>query len=181
MFIFEHHDTLSDVILIKSDKFCDSRGMFEETFRREEFESFGIPPFIQENHSYSSYKVFRGLHYQLPEKAQGKLVYCPYGNVYDYVLDIKKDSPTYGKHIRLMLGENTVIRMIYIPKGYAHGFFVCDPIGAHIIYKITHNYYSPEHERCIRYNDSALGLYFDEEPIVSDKDLVAPLFKDAEI
>jgi len=176
-FDFNPTSGLPGVIVISGRRFSDERGFFSESFRVNEFEKHGIPPFVQENHSRSSPPCFRGLHYQLHPKAQGKLVYCVSGVIKDFAVDIRQGSPTFGKWVEIDLSSSNM-RMVYVPPGYAHGFFAYGLQDAHVIYKVT-EYYSPEHDRAIRANDPAIGIPL-RDMKVSEKDLNAPLLKEAE-
>jgi len=177
-FKFAPHYILPEVIIIEGQRFEDDRGFFSETFRNDEFEQYGIPSFVQDNHSFSSPGCFRGLHYQLAPHAQGKLVRCVNGSIWDYVVDIRKGSPTYGKTIKIDLTDR-FNKMVYIPPGFLHGFYTRGLKDAHVVYKVT-NYYSSDHDRNVRWNDPALGIIFNKDASVSLKDLNAPLLKDAE-
>lgn len=178
-FVFTPLTEMPDVLLIKTKQFNDNRGMFMESFREKDFLNHGIPKFVQENHSRTGSSCIRGMHYQLKDKAQGKLVRCISGSITDVVIDIRKNSPTYGKWASILL--KTPNEMLYVPLGFAHGFATTYSV-AHVIYKTT-EYYSPKHERCIRYNDPSLGIEWPRPPfkwVVSDKDTSAPLLKNAE-
>jgi dTDP-4-dehydrorhamnose 3,5-epimerase len=184
-FTFTRHSQIPAIILIDGVKNGDERGYFMESFRADEFLSFGIPRFVQENHSHSISNTLRGLHYQLEPKAQGKLVRCVYGSVLDIVVDIRLGSPTYGQHVSIPLGSSA--RMVYIPPGFAHGLVVDDfyPYCAEIVYRAT-EYFCPELDRGIRWNDPDLNISwglmsgaFDKLKI-SEKDRNAPLLKDAD-
>lgn len=159
--------------------FADSRGYFFESFNKQTFKDAGIDvEFVQDNESKSQRGVLRGLHYQLNPMAQSKLVRVVEGEVLDVVVDIRKGSPTFGKHYDIVLtAENK--KQLFIPRGFAHGFSVLSPTCI-FQYKCD-NYYSKESEGGISYNDPALGINwgFDlKEAIVSDKDKTLPLFKD---
>lgn len=171
---------IPEVKIIEGRRFEDKRGYFCESFRVEDFESIGLPAFVQENHSFSHPYTIRGMHYQLNPKAQGKLVYCVSGIITDFAVDIRKGSPTYGEHVRVVLsGDSVATRMVYVPPGFAHGFQV-GSTTAHVIYKVT-DYYSPEHEASIRWNDPAIGIKWSEQtPLIAPKDAEAPLFGEAE-
>lgn len=165
--------TISDVLLIEPKVFGDERGFFMESFNQQKWEeSTGLGTnFVQDNHSRSTRGVLRGLHYQVAPKAQGKLVRVVSGEVFDVAVDIRKGSPTYGKWVgELLSAENH--RQLWIPAGLAHGFVVLSET-ADFLYKAT-DYYSPEHERCIRWDDPDLAVAWplDEglEPVVSAKD-----------
>ncbi|MFA5024219.1 MAG: dTDP-4-dehydrorhamnose 3,5-epimerase [Patescibacteria group bacterium] len=186
-FTFTKHSQLPDILLVDGlKKFEDYRGFFFESFRVDEFLSQGIPPFVQENHSYSVANTLRGMHYQLNPKAQGKLVYCVSGSILDVVVDIRKESPTYRKSISVSLGAHFP-RMIYIPPGYAHGFLVDNiyPFSAEVVYKTT-EYFYPEYDRCVRWDDPDINISWglmagDRGKLkISYKDMNAPLLKDAE-
>ncbi len=174
---------IPDVILIEPDVFGDERGYFMETFRAdrlEEFLRYKIN-FCQDNESKSNYGVLRGLHYQLPPFAQTKLVRVIIGRVLDVAVDIRKGSPTFGKYTAVELSENNKKQML-IPRGFAHGFAVLSD-EAIFAYKVD-NYYSPECDRNIRFDDPDININWNfpkEEILVSQKDKKAPLLKDAEI
>lgn len=148
---------IPDVIIIQPDVFGDARGFFMETFNEKkltEFLGFKID-WCQDNESMSSFGVLRGLHYQLPPFAQTKLVRVIEGRVLDIAVDIRKGSPTFGKHVSLELtGDNKT--QVLVPKGFAHGFLVLSET-ARFAYKVD-NYYSPENERGIMYNDKDLDI-----------------------
>ncbi len=174
---------IPDIILIEPDVFGDRRGYFMETFRAdrlEEFLRYKIN-FCQDNESKSNYGVLRGLHYQLPPFAQTKLVRVIIGRVLDVAVDIRKGSPTFGKYTAVELSENNKKQML-IPRGFAHGFAVLSD-EAIFAYKVD-NYYSPECDRNIRFDDPDININWNfpkEEILVSQKDKKAPLLKDAEI
>lgn len=164
------------VILIEPDVFGDSRGFFMETWHAQKYAEAGLDiPFIQVNHSRSSQGVLRGLHYQL-EQPQGKLVRVSHGAVFDVAVDIRKGSPTFGQWVGYELsGEN--FRQLYIPPGFAHGFCVLSE-SADFIYKCT-DFYAPEYEHCIRWNDPDIGIKWPgDDFLVSEKDGQAALLKD---
>jgi dTDP-4-dehydrorhamnose 3,5-epimerase len=173
---------IPDIILIEPDVFGDDRGFFFESFNQEKFaEATDLSPtFIQDNHSKSTMGVLRGLHYQLPPKAQGKLVRVVQGEVFDVAVDIRRSSPTFGKWVgEYLSAENK--KQIWIPEGFAHAFMTITET-AEFLYKTT-NYYSPEHERSIRWDDPDIGIDWvkDVVPILSAKDAKALGLKDAEI
>ena len=162
---------IPDVILLEPKVFGDERGFFFESYNREAFkEATGLDPdFLQDNHSRSVKGVLRGLHYQLPPKAQGKLVRVVVGEVFDVAVDIRKGSPTFGKWVGEMLSaENR--RQMWIPPGFAHGFLTMSD-AAEFLYKTT-DYYSPEHERCVRWDDPLLAIEWPQgvKPLLSAKD-----------
>lgn len=174
---------LDGVFEISPRKFGDNRGFFSETYNAKSFADAGIDlTFIQDNHSYSAAKgVVRGLHYQLPPFAQDKLVRVTRGAIVDVAVDIRKSSPTFGKWIALEVSAEKW-NQILVPKGFAHGFITLVE-NTEVIYKVT-DYYSPEHDRSIRFDDPAIGINW---PIpatgvqLSDKDEKAPLIADAEV
>ena len=160
---------IPDLVLIEPVIFEDSRGFFMESYNYKEFESFGIRDrFVQDNHSKSIKGVIRGLHYQLKEMAQAKLVRVIKGEIFDVAVDIRKESPYYGRWITVLLSEKNK-KMLYIPEGFAHGFCVLSDV-AEVLYK-TSKFYSPEHERGIRWNDPDLNIPWPvKEPILSTRD-----------
>ena len=174
--------SIPEVILIKPRVFGDERGFFMETYKKSDFEKAGIDTdFVQDNHSKSVKGVLRGLHYQLEPKAQGKLVRCIRGKIFDVAVDIRRGSPTFGKWIGVELSEENKL-MLWIPKGFAHGFLTLSE-EAEIVYKVSGGEYSPEHDRNIRWNDPDIGIEWPlgGEPILSEKDKIAPLLKDADV
>jgi dTDP-4-dehydrorhamnose 3,5-epimerase len=163
--------TIPDVILIEPKVFGDERGYFYESFNQTAFNQvIGYDvQFVQDNHSKSQKGVLRGLHYQLAPKAQGKLVRVIQGEVFDVAVDIRKDSPTFGQWVgEILSAENK--RQLWIPEGFAHGF-ITQSETAEFLYKTT-DYYAPEYERCIAWNDSEIGINWplDQAPILSSKD-----------
>lgn len=164
---------IPDVVLLEPRVFGDDRGFFYESYNRQAFkEATGLDPdFVQDNHSRSTQGVLRGLHYQLPPKAQGKLVRVIAGEVFDVAVDIRKDSPTFGRWVgEVLSAENK--RQMWIPPGFAHGFLTLSET-AEFLYKTT-DYYSPAHEGCIRWDDADIGIVwpFDGVPLLSEKDLL---------
>lgn len=162
---------IPDVILLEPRVFGDDRGFFYESYNRQAFrEATGIDPdFVQDNHSRSVKGVLRGLHYQLPPKAQGKLVRVVQGEVFDVAVDIRPKSPTFGKWVgEVLSAENK--RQMWIPQGFAHGFLTLSET-AEFLYKTT-DCYSPEYERCIVWNDLSIGIKWPYEltPLLSSKD-----------
>lgn len=162
---------ISDVILLEPRVFGDDRGFFFESYNRKAFfEATGLDPdFVQDNHSRSVKGVLRGLHYQLPPKAQGKLVRVIEGEVFDVAVDIRPGSETFGKWVgEVLSAENK--RQMWVPPGFAHGFLTLSE-AAEFLYKTT-DYYSPEHERCIRWDDHSVGVVWNssQDPYVSEKD-----------
>ena len=171
---------IPDVVLLEPKVFGDERGFFYESFNQRAFnEATGLDvQFVQDNHSKSAKNVLRGLHYQLPPKAQGKLVRVVAGEVFDVAVDIRRDSPTYGKwEGQLLSAENK--RQLWMPPGFAHGFLVLSE-SAELLYKTT-DYYSPEHEGGIMWNDTDLKISWPLSgvPILSGKDAGAVMrFRD---
>jgi dTDP-4-dehydrorhamnose 3,5-epimerase len=180
--IFKETD-IPDIWMIEPDVFGDSRGYFMEAYKRTEFERFiGTCDFMQDNESCSAKGVWRGFHYQLEPFAQSKLVRIIQGVVLDVAVDIRKGSPTFGQYVAVELsGENK--RQLFIPKGFAHGFYVMSETAL-FTYKVD-NPYMPAYERAIRYDDPAIGIEKvipqGQTVVLSDKDRQAPLLRDAEI
>ena len=172
---------ISDVILCKPTILGDDRGYFSETFRQDKLDTFlGYPiNFCQDNESKSSFGVLRGLHYQLAPHAQTKLVRVIQGSVLDVAVDIRKGSPTFGQHVAVELtAENK--KQLLVPRGFAHGFVVLSK-QATFAYKVD-NYYSPECDRGIAFDDTALKIDWQLKPSdlqLSVKDTQQSLFKDA--
>jgi len=174
---------IPDVIIIEPTIHGDNRGYFVETFRADKLEEFlGYKiNFCQDNESKSSFGVLRGLHYQLPPFAQTKLVRVIKGSVLDVAVDIRKNSPTFGKHIAVELNEENK-KQVLIPRGFAHGFVVLSN-EAIFSYKVD-NYYSRECDRGIAFDDVAIGVDWrldQKELKLSDKDTKQPLLKNAEL
>lgn len=162
---------LAGVLLIEPRVFGDERGFFFESFNQRAFdEAIGIHvDFVQDNHSKSSRNVLRGLHYQLPPKAQGKLVRVVQGEVFDVAVDLRKESKTFGQWVgEVLSAENK--KQMWVPPGFAHGFLTLSDT-AEFLYKTT-DFYSPEHERCIRWDDADIGIAWPliTQPLVSGKD-----------
>jgi dTDP-4-dehydrorhamnose 3,5-epimerase len=172
---------LEGVLVLEPRVFKDERGFFLESWNRDRFnEAVGREvEFLQDNHSHSVKGVLRGLHYQVDPMAQGKLITVMSGCIFDVAVDLRPGSPTRGQWIgEELTGESR--RLLWIPEGFAHGFLVLSD-EADVIYKAT-NFYSPVHERCIRYNDSELGVSWPIEklePLLSDKDLAGVGFSSA--
>lgn len=172
---------IEDVMIIEPKVFGDHRGWFTETYSKEKFKEFGIDiDFMQDNHSLSAQKgTLRGLHFQLNPKAQTKLVRCTKGKILDVAVDIRDGSPTYKKWVAVELTEENK-KQLLIPKGFAHGFLTLTD-DVEVQYKVD-EYYSPENDRSIRYDDPEIGVDWGiEDPILSEKDLNAPLLKDSNI
>jgi dTDP-4-dehydrorhamnose 3,5-epimerase len=166
---------ISGPVLIRTKTFHDERGFFTETFNRNLFESLQLPiAFVQDNQSVSKRNVVRGLHYQKPPFAQGKLVRVVKGRALDVLVDIRQGSPTYGQHLAVELSDKETLQL-WIPEGFAHGFASLEDETC-FQYKCT-NYYSPLHETGIRWNDPTLAIEWNLiAPIVSDKDMALPEF-----
>ena len=172
---------IEDVVIIEPKVFGDHRGWFTETYSKEKFKELGVDiDFIQDNHSFSAQKgTLRGLHFQLNPKAQTKLVRCTKGEILDVAVDIREGSPTYKKWVAVKLTEENK-KQLLIPKGFAHGFLTLTD-DVEVQYKVD-EYYSPENDRSIRFDDPEIGVVWGENsPILSDKDLNAPLLKDSTI
>ena len=162
---------IDGVWLIEPTVYGDQRGYFMESFKQQEFEQhIGRVNFLQDNESKSVFGVLRGLHYQQGEYSQAKLVRVIKGTVLDVAVDLRTASPTFGKHISVELSEDNK-RQLFIPRGFAHGFLVLSDT-AEFLYKTT-DYYAPEYERCIVWNDSVIGIDWpvtEEMPALSEKD-----------
>jgi dTDP-4-dehydrorhamnose 3,5-epimerase len=173
---------LEGVILIYPRVITDERGFFLESYKQSEFTKNGIKEsFIQDNHSKSTYGVLRGLHYQLNPLAQGKLIRCVEGTIFDVAVDIRIGSPTFGRWVGYELSAENK-SMLYIPTGFAHGFLTISP-EAQLLYKTT-NEYSVAHDRGIKYNDPSIGIIWPKlniDFILSTKDKNLPLLTDAEL
>jgi dTDP-4-dehydrorhamnose 3,5-epimerase len=172
---------IPEVIIIEPTVFGDNRGYFLESYNKKAFqENIGSVNFVQDNESRSSKGVLRGLHFQKPPFAQAKLVRCIEGEVLDVAVDIRRDSPTYGKHLAVKLsGENK--RQLFIPRGFAHGFAVLSD-SAVFAYKVD-NTYAPEFDAGIRWDDKDLNIQWgmkDGEVMVSEKDAELPFFLEFE-
>lgn len=166
------------LFLIKPAVFRDHRGFFLESWSKESFLSAGIDAdFVQDNHSMSLKKgVLRGLHFQDPPFAQAKLVRVIRGAVYDVAVDIRRESPTFGKWLAYELSAENFL-MMYIPRGFAHGFCTLTP-DTEFLYKVD-NPYSPKHDRGVRWDDRDLGITWPvQDPVISDKDARLPYFKE---
>ena len=177
----EYKETeIKGVYVIEPRVFSDARGYFMEAWKQEEFnEHVGRVDFVQDNESKSSYGVLRGLHYQKGDAAQAKLVRVIKGKVVDVAVDIRRNSPTFGKHVMVELSEDNK-RQFFIPRGFAHGFLVLSD-EAVFTYKVD-NPYAPQADAGIRWNDPDLGIEWPIDPkevVTSEKDLKQPLLKDA--
>ena len=171
--------SIPEIILIEPKVFDDPRGFFMETYKYSNFEEIGITePFVQDNYSRSQKHVLRGLHYQKNPHAQGKLVQCFQGKIFDVAVDIRVGSKTFGKWVACELSDANS-SVLYVPKGFAHGFLVMSKY-ADVVYKCTAEY-SPESDRGIIWNDPDMNIHWPvAEPILSEKDSKHPLLKDAD-
>jgi dTDP-4-dehydrorhamnose 3,5-epimerase len=172
---------LNDVLILEPKIFGDGRGYFFESFNYQKFiKSVQDISFVQDNESCSRRGVLRGLHYQLPPYAQAKLVRVIRGSVLDVAVDIRKDSPTFGKHVTIELNSKDK-HQIFVPHGVAHGFLVLED-DTIFSYKVD-NYYAPDFERGISYKDPKLGIQWPEidEILLSEKDKNLPYIQDAEL
>ena len=169
---------LPDVLIVEPKVFGDARGYFFESFNKKTFEEAGITSeFVQDNESQSTKGVLRGLHYQLNPTAQTKFIRALSGTILDVVLDIRKGSPTYGRHFSIELSAENK-KQLFIPHGFAHGYSVLSET-AEVFYKCD-NFYSKELEGGVYYNDPALNIDWRipaEKQIISDKDKLQPLFE----
>lgn len=174
---------LDGVVELRPPKIGDARGFFSETYNRDRFREAGIAlDFVQDNHSFSAVRgTLRGLHYQLPPRAQDKLVRVVRGAIFDVAVDIRRGSPTFGRWAGLVVSAQAW-NQILVPAGFAHGFVTLEP-DTEVVYKVTDTY-SPAHDRSIRFDDPAIGIEWPVaagEVVLSDKDRNAPLLADAEI
>jgi len=172
---------LPEVVLIKPRVFGDARGFFFETWQEQEFSAAGIAmPFVQDNHSHSLRHTLRGLHFQILQP-QGKLVRVTRGEVFDVAVDIRRSSPRFGQWVGVVLSDANR-HMLWAPPGFAHGYLALSE-EIDFVYKCT-NYYAPQHERAIRWNDPDLDIQWPlpcgVTPILSGKDAIAPLLGQAE-
>jgi dTDP-4-dehydrorhamnose 3,5-epimerase len=172
---------IPDVMVCEPQVFGDDRGFFFESFNHRQFEDAvgKSVQFVQDNHSRSAKNVLRGLHYQIAQP-QGKLVRVVQGEVFDVAVDIRKNSPTFGKWVgEVLSAENK--KQLWIPEGFAHGFVTLSDT-AEFLYKTT-NYYAPAHERCIKWDDPTIGITWNinATPLVSAKDQVGKALRQAEL
>ncbi len=171
---------LPGVLILEPRVFGDARGFFMESYNRRRFAELGLPTeFVQDNHSRSARHVLRGLHYQILQP-QGKLVRVVRGAVYDVAVDLRRSSPTFGRWEGVEITEENK-RMLWIPPGYAHGFLVLSEY-ADFLYKTT-DFYAPEHERCLLWNDPQIGIDWPMagEPILSAKDKLGSTLAEADV
>ena len=171
---------LPEVVLVEPRVFQDQRGFFMETYKRSDFRANSIPAwFVQDNYSHSVKGSLRGLHYQKRPQAQGKLMMVIQGEIFDVAVDIRRDSPTYGRWVGEVL-SSTNHRMLWVPVGFAHGFYVLSD-EADVVYKVTGGEYAPDLERGIIWNDPEIGIRWPvENPFLSQKDADLPRLKEAD-
>ena len=174
-----HKARLAGILMIEPDRFGDHRGFFAETYSRRVYAELGIDvEFVQDNHSLSAaVGTVRGLHFQMPPHAQAKLVRCGRGAIFDVAVDIRKGSPTFGQSVGYELSAENGAQ-VFVPAGFAHGFMTLQP-DSEIIYKCS-DYYAPETEGAVRWDDPAVGIDWplQGDAILSDKDVVAPILAD---
>lgn len=178
-FTFKPYGGLDGLLVIEGAFFPDERGFFFESFREDDWEKAGLPSLVQDNLSRSRKGVVRGLHYQIPPKAIGKLVRCSRGRIFDTAVDLRRASPTFGRSASIEL-DDSGNRMFWVPAGFAHGFCALSEI-ADVSYKVT-GYWSKEVDAGIRWNDPVLGIAWPVDPaeaIVTAKDAALPLLADA--
>jgi len=172
---------ISEVLILEPQVFGDERGFFFESFNQHRFASLtGVnTEFVQDNHSKSAANVLRGLHYQI-QQPQGKLVRVVAGEVFDVAVDLRRKSATFGKWVGVVLSAENK-RQLWVPPGFAHGFLVLKE-GTEFLYKTT-DYYAPQHERCIRWDDPEIGIEWPlvEAPVLSAKDQQGLDFSRAEV
>ena len=172
---------IADVLVLEPKVFGDARGFFFESFNARDFaQATGLnAEFVQDNHSKSAKGVLRGLHYQI-QHPQGKLVRVVQGEVFDVAVDLRKSSPTFGRWVGERLSADNK-RQLWVPPGFAHGFVVLSD-SAEFLYKTT-DYWYPEHERSLLWNDPAIGIDWplDGQPLLAAKDAAAALLRDAEV
>lgn len=171
--------SIPELVLIQPKSFSDDRGFFLETFKESSFVSNDIKSkFVQDNFSHSYKHVIRGLHYQINPKAQAKLVSVLQGEIFDVAIDIRKNSPTFGKWIGVTLSDKNH-KLLFIPQGFAHGFCVLSDV-ADVLYKVNQEY-SPEHEKGIIWNDPQINISWPtKNPIISKKDMDLPLLNNVD-
>jgi len=174
---FEFEDLeIPGVFLIKPKIFRDDRGFFLETYKKEDLKKVGIDSeFVQDNYSRSEYGVLRGMHFQREPRSQAKIVQCVRGVVYDVAVDLRRDSPTFGKYVSYVLSEENRCQL-YVPRGYAHGFLVLSDI-AEVMYKVD-NPYSPECEGGLIWNDIDVNIPWPiDDPVLAERDQSWPSLK----
>ena len=172
---------IPEVLILEPQVYGDERGFFFESFNQQKFESLtGVKAnFVQDNHSRSAVNVLRGLHYQI-QQPQGKLVRVVAGEVFDVAVDLRRQSATFGKWVGVILSAENK-RQLWVPPGFAHGFLVLKE-GTEFLYKTT-DYYAPQHERCIRWDDPEIGIEWplSGEPALSAKDQLGLDFSKADV
>jgi dTDP-4-dehydrorhamnose 3,5-epimerase len=175
------HTSIPDVLIIEPKVHGDARGFFFESYNQKAFQKATgcIATFVQDNHSRSARGVLRGLHYQI-RQPQGKLVRVVRGSAYDVAVDVRKNSPTFGRWVGVELSEENHLQL-WVPAGFAHGFVVTSD-SADFLYKAT-DYYAPQHERCIAWDDPAIGIEWPLQgpPSLSAKDAAGLKLADAEV
>jgi dTDP-4-dehydrorhamnose 3,5-epimerase len=175
-------NAIPDILILEPKVFGDERGFFFESFNQKAFrEATGLDvTFVQDCHSRSTKGVLRGLHYQMPPKGQGKLVHVVQGEVFDAAVDLRKGSKTFGRWVGDILSAVNK-KQLWIPPGFAHGFLTLSDT-AEFLYKTT-DYYSPEHERCIRWDDRGIGIDWPilDQPLLAAKDAAAGGLAEAEL
>ncbi len=173
-FAFQPLD-IPEVVVVRPQRLGDERGFFAETYRASVFAEAGIVgPFVQDNLARSGPRVLRGLHFQLPPHAQGKLIQVVRGAVFDVAVDLRRASPTFGRWVGWELSAASG-ELLWVPPGFAHGYAVVGPDGADLTYKVTAEY-RPELDRGVRWNDPDIGVAWPlEEPVLSPRDLALPL------
>lgn len=176
---FTPYGGLSGLLVVEGPFFKDDRGFFFEAFRSDEWAKAGLPPLVQDNLSRSRADVVRGLHFQIPPRPVGKLVRCARGKIFDVAVDLRRSSPTYGRHASIEL-DDSGNRMFWVPAGFAHGFCALSRDGADVTYKVTDGW-SLDVDRGLRWNDPALGIKWPisaDRAIITAKDASLPLLKD---
>lgn len=170
--------SIAEVLIVEPQVFGDSRGFFMESWNKRDFSQITDIIFVQDNQSRSKKGVVRGLHFQLPPHAQAKLVRCVVGSIFDVAVDIRRSSPTFGQWVGVELSAENK-KQLWIPEGFAHGFVALTDY-AEVFYK-TNEYWHKESEGSIRWDDPTLNIQWplDVNPCLSEKDAVAPFFKDA--
>jgi len=172
---------LGDCLVLEPSVFADTRGFFFESFNQRRFEDVvgKSVKFVQDNHSRSAKNVLRGLHYQI-QQPQGKLIRAVAGEIYDVAVDLRRSSPTFGRWAGVVVSAENK-RQVWVPEGFAHGFLVLSDF-AEVLYKTT-DYWAPEHERCLAWNDITLGVDWPTtgEPLLSSKDREGRAFASAEL
>jgi dTDP-4-dehydrorhamnose 3,5-epimerase len=178
--VIAHTTTIPDILVFEPKVFGDARGFFYESFNENLFaEATGLSPrFVQDNHSKSAKNVLRGLHYQI-QQPQGKLVRVTQGAVFDVAVDLRSNSSTFGLWVGEVLSDENK-KMLWVPEGFAHGFIVLSET-AEFLYKTT-DFYAPQHERCISWNDPTLNINWpiEEQPTISSKDALGLSFAEAD-